>query len=444
MPYVDRFNRICGFLDIEECEGSGRFQRRYFILDGSANSLVWYMDNPQNLPEGATNVGSLNLTYVNKVSDATKVRPKAEFCFVINSGMRRFFLQANDQQDLIDWVEALNNASKITVPRPCTPSSACGRSSVAMEAALLRSAHAGPYRTEVIGGVVLQLPVSQPVVDAGGHSVSVEQEKPGSLRRTQSQSPRAVHRESPTQPFALKTGYCVKQGGMMKTWKRRFFVLNECTISYYKSEFERDPLRTILIKDVIKAKENSHGEILRRDNLFEIVTTNRIFYIQTESPEEMHNWIKAISGAIVAQRGPARAAAMEFPETGVAPSTGNSGARDAYDGGATDSVPPHDRTSAASGAAAAVSRSRPKSAVWQPPAAFAQARQWQTQSMRLSGQGSRQVGSRLARQHNQSSLKSARATTVATASGPSRHGATIHHLSIADSCDDEALPSTTV
>ncbi|XP_078449483.1 pleckstrin homology domain-containing family A member 1 isoform X2 [Lampetra fluviatilis] len=310
MPYVDRFNRICGFLDIEECEGSGRFQRRYFILNGSANSLVWYMDNPQNLPEGATNVGSLNLTYVNKVSDATKMRPKAEFCFVINSGMRRFFLQANDQQDLIDWVEALNNASKITVPRPCTPSSACGNSSVAMEVALLCAAHAGPYRTEVIGGVVLQLPVSQPVVDAGGHSISVEQEKPGSLRRTQSQSPRAVHRESTTQPFALKTGYCVKQGGMMKTWKRRFFVLNECTISYYKSEFERDPLRTILIKDIIKAKENSHGEILRRDNLFEIVTSNRIFYIQTESPEEMHNWIKAISGAIVAQRGPARAAAM--------------------------------------------------------------------------------------------------------------------------------------
>ncbi|CAN0107963.1 unnamed protein product, partial [Lampetra planeri] len=121
----------------------------------------------------------------------------------------------------------------------------------------------------------------------------------------------------------------------------------------------------------------------------------------------------------------------EFSETGVAPSTGNSGARDAYDGGATDSVPPHDRTSAA-----AVSRSRPKSAVWQPPAAFAQARQWQTQSMRLGGQGSRQVGSRLARQHNQSALKSA--------SGPSRHGAAIRHLAIADSCEDEALPSTTV
>lgn len=29
--------------------------------------------------------------------------------------MRKFFLQANDQQDLVDWVNALNKATKITV-----------------------------------------------------------------------------------------------------------------------------------------------------------------------------------------------------------------------------------------------------------------------------------------------------------------------------------------
>lgn len=47
MPYVDRQNRICGFLDIEENENSGKFLRRYFILDTQQGSLVWYMDNPQ-------------------------------------------------------------------------------------------------------------------------------------------------------------------------------------------------------------------------------------------------------------------------------------------------------------------------------------------------------------------------------------------------------------
>lgn len=47
MPYVDRQNRICGFLDIEENENSGKFLRRYFILDTAEDSFVWYMDNPQ-------------------------------------------------------------------------------------------------------------------------------------------------------------------------------------------------------------------------------------------------------------------------------------------------------------------------------------------------------------------------------------------------------------
>lgn len=47
MPYVDRQNRICGFLDIEDNENSGKFLRRYFILDTQANCLLWYMDNPQ-------------------------------------------------------------------------------------------------------------------------------------------------------------------------------------------------------------------------------------------------------------------------------------------------------------------------------------------------------------------------------------------------------------
>lgn len=49
MPYVDRQNRICGFLDIEEDESSGRFLRRYFILDTQRGNLLWYMDNPQVL-----------------------------------------------------------------------------------------------------------------------------------------------------------------------------------------------------------------------------------------------------------------------------------------------------------------------------------------------------------------------------------------------------------
>ncbi|KAK7877567.1 hypothetical protein WMY93_031724 [Mugilogobius chulae] len=256
MPYVDRQNRICGFLDIEENENCGKFLRRYFILDTQQGNLVWFMDNPQNLPVGAACVGSLKLTYISKVSDATKLRPKAEFCFVINAGMRKFFLQANDQQDLVDWVNALNKATKITVPK----SSDAQHNSENQRSLpdVVGTKKQVSYRTDIVGGV--------PIV-------------------TQTQLPYFLGR--PSQEHAvIKSGYCVKQGAV-----------------------DKEPLRMIPLKEVHKVQECKQSDIMMRDNLFEVVTTSRTFYIQADSPEEMHSWIKAVSGAIVAQRGPGRSAA---------------------------------------------------------------------------------------------------------------------------------------
>ncbi|XP_032184917.1 pleckstrin homology domain-containing family A member 2 isoform X3 [Mustela erminea] len=298
MPYVDRQNRICGFLDIEEHENSGKFLRRYFILDTQANCLLWYMDNPQNLAMGAGAVGSLQLTYISKVSIATpKQKPKTPFCFVINALSQRYFLQANDQKDLKDWVEALNQASKITVPKV---------GSLPLTTEVIKSLPPPPalekkpqvaYKTEIIGGVVVHTPINQ-----------------------------------------------------RKSWKRRFFVLDDFTISYFKCEQDREPLRTIFLKDVLKTHEclvksglplcpvpmswaqclprpskssfpepalpvtspflelfsllasntQSNIDLLMRDNLFEIITSSRTFYIQADSPEDMHSWIKEIGAAVQA------------------------------------------------------------------------------------------------------------------------------------------------
>uniref|UniRef100_A0A2K5KA67 PH domain-containing protein n=2 Tax=Colobinae TaxID=9569 RepID=A0A2K5KA67_COLAP len=235
MPYVDRQNRICGFLDIEEHENSGKFLRRYFILDTQANCLLWYMDNPQNLAMGAGAVGALQLTYISKVSIATpKQKPKTPFCFVINALSQRYFLQANDQKDMKDWVEALNQASKITVPKG---------GGLPMTTEVLKSLAAPPalekkpqvaYKTEIIGGVVVHTPISQ----NGGDGQ--EGSEPGShaiLRRSQSYIPTSGCRAS-TGPPLIKSGYCVKQGNVRKSWKRRFFALDDFTICYFKCEQE--------------------------------------------------------------------------------------------------------------------------------------------------------------------------------------------------------------
>lgn len=212
MPYVDRQNRICGFLDIEDNENTGKFLRRYFILDTQANCLLWYMDNPQNLAVGAGAVGSLQLTYISKVSIATpKQKPKTPFCFVINALSQRYFLQANDQKDLKDWVEALNQASKITVPKA---------GAVPMATEVLRNLTAPPnpdkkpqmaYKTEIIGGVVVQTPISQ---NGGDGQEGTEPGSHAFLRRSQSYIPTSGCRPS-TGPPLIKSGYCVKQGNVV-------------------------------------------------------------------------------------------------------------------------------------------------------------------------------------------------------------------------------------
>ncbi|GAA6226533.1 pleckstrin homology domain-containing family A member 1-like isoform X2 [Lates japonicus] len=296
MPYVDRQNRICGFLDIEENESSGRFLRRYFILDTQQGNLLWYMDNPQNLPKGAGNVGSLKLTYISKVSDATKLRPKAEFCFVINAGMRKFYLQANDQQDLVEWISVLNNATKITVPKPGEGHTTHAETPQEVLGAMKQVS----YKTEIIGGV----PIITATQEQGEGQNGADR---GGLKRCQNQLPYFLSRGAQDQAI-IKAGYCVKQGAVMKNWKRRYFMLDENAVSYYKSDLEREALRVIPLKEIHKVQECKQSELMMRDNLFEMVTSSRTFYIQADSPEDMHSWIKAISGAIVAQRGPGRTA----------------------------------------------------------------------------------------------------------------------------------------
>ncbi|XP_054898612.1 pleckstrin homology domain-containing family A member 1 isoform X3 [Poeciliopsis prolifica] len=294
MPYVDRLNRICGFLDIEEIENSGRFLRRYFILDTEQGNLLWYMDNPQNLPKGANNVGFLKLTYISKVSDATKLRPKAEFCFVINAGMRKFYLQANDQQDLVEWISVLNNATKITVPKSGESQAAY----VETPQEALCATKQVSYKTEIIGGVPITTATQEQSEGQNGSDRG---------KRAQNQLPYFLSRGAQDQSF-IKAGYCVKQGAVMRNWKRRYFILDENALSYYKSDLDREALRVIPLKEIQKVQECKQSEPMMRDNLFETVTNSRTFFIQADSPEDMHSWIKAVSGAIVAQRGPGRSA----------------------------------------------------------------------------------------------------------------------------------------
>lgn len=55
----------------------------------------------------------------------------------------------------------------------------------------------------------------------------------------------------------LKKGWLIKQGrGQMKSWKRRFFVLNNGTISYYEKETHIFPFGDVLKVRKVERKED--------------------------------------------------------------------------------------------------------------------------------------------------------------------------------------------
>lgn len=104
---------------------------------------------------------------------------------------------------------------------------------------------------------------------------------------------------------------------------------------YFSSGLLCNGLLTTTV-NLVRSSHVSYSELMLRDNLFEMVTSFRTFYVQVtsrlsemthccssslnlnlvltpclwqaDSPDDMHSWIKAISGAIVAQRGPGRPA----------------------------------------------------------------------------------------------------------------------------------------
>lgn len=263
MPYKDKNGKFCGFLNAEEKEGSGKFLRRYFLLDEKKSRLYYYKDNPGNLhADYSKTCGEIEIHFISRVSDARKLRPKVDNCFSITYAGRTIYLEAEDEDDLLGWIKALNDASKITVP---VKNEDLGNGK--------KETKAG-FTAEIAGGVVCKIPMK------------VSDEEPGSSDESPNESSGL---SASTLPSYI-SGYCVKQGGMRKNWKRRYFVFSENGFQYYSSDRAKEPLRTLPKADIIDVRRSLSGHS-SRDNLFEVVTAKRTFYIQCDDPADTDKWV---------------------------------------------------------------------------------------------------------------------------------------------------------
>ena len=90
-----------------------------------------------------------------------------------------------------------------------------------------------------------------------------------------------------------KEGWIMKQGGKIKSWKKRWFILNGLNLNYYDKKGGKEA-GSINLKT---ASEVSLAPDCKKQPAFKIVTPDRTYYLSTESSQEASDWIKAIGEA---------------------------------------------------------------------------------------------------------------------------------------------------
>ena len=126
--------------------------------------------------------------------------------------------------------------------------------------------------------------------DAMSHCESID------LKNMQASLPslmRASYIDSPNKKMDTleKTGHLVKLGGKLKTWRKRWFVLKNGTLTYWKSQHDvnKKPQGEISLDDACRIV---HAE---GASTFEIDTgKKKVYYLTADSNALMDDWVRVL------------------------------------------------------------------------------------------------------------------------------------------------------
>uniref|UniRef100_A0A8C2BAV4 Pleckstrin homology domain containing, family H (with MyTH4 domain) member 1 n=1 Tax=Cyprinus carpio TaxID=7962 RepID=A0A8C2BAV4_CYPCA len=112
------------------------------------------------------------------------------------------------------------------------------------------------------------------------------------VQRTSSYSCESVGPES-----LEKTGYLLKMGSQVKAWKRRWFILRNGEILYYKSPSD------VIRKPQGQMELSSSCHIARGEGAqtFQLITEKKTFYLAADSPNILEDWIKVLQNVLKVQ-----------------------------------------------------------------------------------------------------------------------------------------------
>uniref|UniRef100_A0A8B9SF84 Pleckstrin homology, MyTH4 and FERM domain containing H1 n=1 Tax=Anas platyrhynchos TaxID=8839 RepID=A0A8B9SF84_ANAPL len=94
-----------------------------------------------------------------------------------------------------------------------------------------------------------------------------------------------------------KSGYLLKMGSQVKMWKRRWFVLRNGQIMYYKSPSD------VIRKPQGQMELNSSCQIVRGEGsqTFQLMTEKRTYFLTADSPNILEEWIHVLQSILRVQ-----------------------------------------------------------------------------------------------------------------------------------------------
>ncbi|XP_031776947.1 uncharacterized protein CG43867 isoform X3 [Nasonia vitripennis] len=114
-------------------------------------------------------------------------------------------------------------------------------------------------------------------------STSLESSMPSLLMRVSGESPKRLE-------SLEKTGHLAKLGGKLKTWRKRYFILKNGVLCYWKSQndINRKPQGQILLDEVCRINRAEGAAT------FEIATGKKTYYLTADCIATMEDWIRVL------------------------------------------------------------------------------------------------------------------------------------------------------
>ncbi|GAM23612.1 hypothetical protein SAMD00019534_067870 [Acytostelium subglobosum LB1] len=110
--------------------------------------------------------------------------------------------------------------------------------------------------------------------------------------------------------ITVKEGWLVKQGGVIKSWKSRWFVLYDNNeLCYFKSNYDREPIDIISLANMVQMPTNNA-------TLIELSVEGRVYQMQAPTVDEAKDWVRHLS-----ERASDRAKRTTAPQDGATPAT---------------------------------------------------------------------------------------------------------------------------